>query len=43
MLAYTVRDYADDPTDAEANFGLLRHDFSPRPAYEAFAAAARAS
>lgn len=26
----------DDPTDWEANLGLLRTDFSPKPAYEAF-------
>ncbi len=33
---YSARDRGTDPADREANFGLVRMDFSPKPAYAAF-------
>jgi hypothetical protein len=33
---YAARDRGTDPADREANFGLVRMDFSPKPAYSAF-------
>lgn len=36
---YQLRDMGDNPADAEDNFGLLKRDFTPRPAFAAFAAA----
>lgn len=33
---YQLRDAVDDPSSWEANFGLVRFDFTPRPAYAAF-------
>lgn len=33
QFAYNLRDKAADPADSEANFGLLRRDFAPKPAY----------
>lgn len=38
---YKLRDTGDDPRDWENNFGLLRNDFSRRPAYAAFRSAVR--
>ncbi|KQW49052.1 hypothetical protein ASC77_10120 [Nocardioides sp. Root1257] len=37
MYGYELIDEFDDPgrTDPEANFGLLRHDLTPKPAYAA--------
>lgn len=35
MFAYSVRDTADDPEDWQSGFGLLRHDGTPKPAYDA--------
>jgi exo-beta-1,3-glucanase (GH17 family) len=36
---YQLRDMATDPSNPEDNFGLLRQDFTPRPAYASFKAA----
>ncbi len=36
---YQLRDMGDDASNAEDNFGLLKRDFTPRPAYAGFAAA----
>ena len=33
---YELRDAVDDPSSEDENFGLLRHDFAPRPAFAAF-------
>lgn len=33
---YQARDQGTDPRDREQNFGLLRHDGSPKPSYAAF-------
>jgi hypothetical protein len=33
---YQIRDQGTDPADREQNFGLLRRDGSPKPAYGAF-------
>jgi hypothetical protein len=38
---YQLRDMGSDPSNPEDNFGLLREDFTPRPAHSAFAAAMR--
>jgi hypothetical protein len=38
-LVYQLRDMGSDPSNPEDNFGLLEQDFTPRPAYAAFAAA----
>ena len=35
---YAARDRSTDPADREANFGLLRFDFSEKPAYGTFMA-----
>lgn len=35
IFVYTVRDYGTDPSDREQNFGLLRLDGTPKPAYDA--------
>jgi hypothetical protein len=35
---YAARDTGNDETDREANFGLVRHDFSEKPAYATFVA-----
>jgi hypothetical protein len=32
-FVYSIRDSGTDTDDAEENFGVLRHDFSPKPAY----------
>lgn len=32
-FVYSIRDDGTDTGDAEQNFGVLRHDFSPKPAY----------
>lgn len=32
---YELVDVRDDPLDSQANYGLLRHDFSPKPAFTA--------
>jgi polysaccharide biosynthesis protein PslG len=39
---YQLRDMGVDPSNPEDNFGLLRQDFTPRPAYAAFKAAMEA-
>jgi hypothetical protein len=39
MFIYNLRDKGNDPDDVEQGFGLVRQDFSPKPAYEAFRAA----
>jgi hypothetical protein len=36
LLVYSWRDAAVDPNDLEANFGLLYHDSTPKPALAAF-------
>ena len=36
LLVYSCRDSAADPHDLEANFGLLYHDGTPKPALVAF-------
>jgi hypothetical protein len=36
LLVYSYRDYADEPYDREANFGLLQFDRTPKPAFEHF-------
>jgi hypothetical protein len=44
LTAFTIRDIAGDPQYAQqfdAHFGLLRSDFSPKPAFAAVAAAYR--
>lgn len=40
---YNLRDQGSDPTRLEHNYGLVRHDFRPKPAYLAYAATARAA
>lgn len=40
---YELRDMGTEPANPEDNFGLLRQDFTPRPAYAAFAAAMQAA
>jgi hypothetical protein len=32
---YELRDGGTDPSDFEGNWGLVRHDFSPKPVYDA--------
>jgi hypothetical protein len=34
---YDFRNIVDNSPDVEHNFGLVNHDFSPKPAYEAYA------
>ncbi len=41
MFWYSIRDRSTDPLVREDNFGLLRRDFSPKPAYPAFVRAVR--
>lgn len=36
LLWYSHRDTGTDPADREQNFGLLRHDFTAKPALRAF-------
>lgn len=36
LFAYSLRDSADDISNWQSNFGLLRHDGSPKPAYTSF-------
>jgi polysaccharide biosynthesis protein PslG len=38
-VVYNLRDKGDDPADLEHRWGLVRRDFSPKPAYGAFKAA----
>ncbi|CAN5694333.1 hypothetical protein BH24ACT3_BH24ACT3_10710 [soil metagenome] len=40
MMWYSMRDTGTDASDREANFGMVRRDFSPKPALAAFTAAA---
>ena len=35
LFWYNFRCIGEDPADREHNFGIVNHDFSPRPAYEA--------
>lgn len=37
VFKYDLRNDWDSPNDIEANFGLIRRDFSPKPAYVAYA------
>lgn len=39
LFVYSYRDSSEDPTDREANFGLVRRDFSPKPAWDAYRSA----
>lgn len=39
-IAYELQDIADDPDDRVSNFGLLRHDGSRKPAFDALRRAA---
>ena len=34
ILIYAIRDSGTDPNDPEQNFGLLKQDFEPKPAYD---------
>lgn len=36
LVIYNLRDKGTDPEDVEHGFGLLRRDFSPKPAFGAF-------
>ncbi len=36
LFVYQGRDYGTDKSDRENFFGLLRHDFSPKPSYRAY-------
>jgi polysaccharide biosynthesis protein PslG len=36
LFIYNLRDKGTDPEDVEAGFGLVRQDFSPKPAFESF-------
>lgn len=36
---YNLRDKGTDPNDMQANFGVVRRDYSPKPAYAALTAA----
>jgi len=36
VINYNLRNKGTAPADREAHFGLLRRDFSPKPAYKAF-------
>lgn len=40
VMIYDVRDDGTNPASPEDNFGLLHRDFTPKPAYNAFARAA---
>jgi hypothetical protein len=35
-IVYSVRNLAADPASPEAQYGLMRRDYSPKPAFEAF-------
>ena len=35
-IVFELIDERDEPDDRESNFGLLRHDWTPKPAYDAF-------
>jgi hypothetical protein len=39
-IVYMLRNAANDHDDVETRFGILHHDFSPKPAYTAFKAIA---
>ena len=41
-IVFGLLDAGDDPVDRNSNFGLLRHDGSPKPAYAAFRRGAEA-
>ncbi len=41
LFTYEVRDYGTDASTSEHWFGLLRHDFSKKPAFRAYRAVAR--
>jgi hypothetical protein len=41
IFIYQLRDEGTDPADLEQNFGLLRHDYSPKPAWSALQVAIR--
>lgn len=41
ILWYSVRDRSDDRSVREDNFGLLHHNFTPKPAYGAFVSAVK--
>jgi hypothetical protein len=41
LFAYSLRDSADDQANWQANFGLLRHDGSPKPAFHVLSRLAR--
>jgi hypothetical protein len=43
LFAYEGRDYGTDRSTRENFFGLVRHDFSPKPAYHAYREAAEAA
>jgi hypothetical protein len=43
LFWYSFRDAGTNAGDVEQNFGLLRHDFSPKPSFAAYQAAARAA
>ena len=43
FFLYSLRDMGTNPTDREDNFGLLRNDYSPKPAMAAFDAAVSGS
>jgi hypothetical protein len=43
LFWYSFRDAGTNPGDVEQNFGLLRHDFSPKPSFAAYQASARAA
>ncbi len=43
LFTYQGRDYGTDPSNRENFFGLLRHDFSQKPAYAAYRNAVDAS
>lgn len=36
LIWYAYNDGGTDPTDSESNFGIVRNDFSPKPALAAF-------
>jgi hypothetical protein len=43
LFAYEGRDHGTDRSTRENFFGLVRHDFSPKPAYDAYRSAAEAA
>jgi hypothetical protein len=38
LFWYAIRDLGEDPFDSGENWGLLRHNFDPKPGYRAFQA-----